>query len=179
MRSYGCHIFYYKDKEFTKVGNTACFAGLSYNGEFEKKDIYIDEFKEPEVTDKQRERLITLINRITPCEIVTIDKKEYIKFRMLHSYDSSLILLNMIRMMWCEFKKEFDTKLFFEDLMIKGAKGQDALEKIMSSHNKAVTLNTNFRPGHSNINPKNSLKIKKKKALLEYEGSSTSEFMTK
>lgn len=175
MRSYDTTIYLCEKGKLGQDLGGPCYSRLSYNNVF-SKDILISRFKENEVTDKQRQRLITLINRITPCEIVTIGKEEYIKFRMLHSYDSSLVLLNFIRYMWCEFK-ELDVQVFFEDLMKKGEKGQDALEKIMSSHILAINCDA-YPPGHSNIQPKSKLKIKKKKALLEYKGSSTMQFMT-
>ena len=64
MRSYGCHIYHLKSGNLIPNSNNACWAGLNKN-HYLGKDIYIDKYIESEITDKQRKRIIYLLNKIT------------------------------------------------------------------------------------------------------------------
>lgn len=140
----------------------------------EPEYIYIDEFRDTK-TEKYIEVLINLINDITECKLVKIDNKEYIKFKFLHSYDSTLILLNFIRNLWYEPVKGY-TELFFDSLL--RCEYKDSLEKLTYANREACKLATNYSAGHSNVQVQSSLKVKSTKDLLKYQGTSTQTFLT-
>ena len=52
MRGYECYKYHLINKELVKNSNTACWAGLN-KSEYLGKDIYIYQYIEPEITDKQ------------------------------------------------------------------------------------------------------------------------------
>lgn len=176
MRGFQCHIYHLNGKnELIKNSNTVCYAGIRHYTP--KTEIYIEQYEEPEITLVERKRLIKLVNKITPCSFVTIDNRNFIKFQMLHSYDSSLVVLNFIRNLWypgAAHDKGYDNKLFFEKLKDKTYK--DPLSKICYA-NKLACEKAFYSQGHSNIHRGASLKIKTVEELKKYNGSSTSGFL--
>lgn len=173
MRSYQCHIHYYQKGKFKKESNTACFAGV--NGLLTKADdkyIYIDKFKE-KGTQCHITRLIELINQITPCELIEIEKKQYIKVKLLQTYDQSLIVLNFIRNLW--YAQPFYRKhMFFKNLY--DSEHTDPLE-ILTAANKSACKRIIFGD-HSNARAQHDLKVKTKDQLLAWKGMSTHHFLT-
>ena len=75
MRDYSCYFYHLENNKLIQNSNTACWAGLNreygkyYNKKYEpiildvktKDYIYIDRYIEPEITDKQRKRIVYLI----------------------------------------------------------------------------------------------------------------------
>jgi hypothetical protein len=174
MRGYDCHKYHLINKELVKNSNTACWAGLN-KSEYLGKDIYIDKYIEPEITDKQRKRIIYLLNKITPCKFKTIKNVKYIQFKLLKYHYSNLLLLNFIRILWYK-NKIFNNEQFFIDICKPKTKGLDYLEFMMTCIKNNVESNDSWNHGdhsfvYANIIPKT------KEILLEYTGSSMQNFL--
>lgn len=138
--------------------------------------IYIEQFTFPK-TSHNIPLLLSLINKITPCEIVKINDVEYIRYKLIKTYDQNLILLNFIRNLWNAEIKGYN-ELFFMYLK-EGSSYQDPLEILTDANKKAcVNICTKYSPGHSNIHLANELKIKNTKQLLGYKGLTTEKFLT-
>ena len=200
MNSFNCHISHkLKDGSLNKNVSTACWAVLSryYDREdkFGIKDIdkqeediiYISNFRRTQ-TEKDIPLLIQLINEISPCELVTINNIEYIKFQLLKTYDQSLILLNFIRNLWNHpgvshtegAQQPFLPKyidIFFDEL--KKSKYQDPLQKLTDANKKACVdyRECSYGLGHSNVHTAKDLIIKDSKSLLQSKISSTRDFL--
>lgn len=175
MRNYSCYIYHLqKNGKLIKNSNDSCWAGLNkriYLG----KDIYIDKYIEPEITDIQRKRIIYLINKITPCKFTTIKNTKYIQYKLLKNHYSNLLLLNFIRILWYE-NKSFNNTQFFIDICKPKSRNLDYLEFMMSCIKNNVLTNDSWGCGnHSfvylNIIPKN------KELLLKYTGNSMQTFL--
>jgi len=105
MRCYDCYIYHFQNNQLIQNSNQACWAGLNRvnyndkNGKQIKLDsktkdyIYIDKYIEKEITDKQRKRIVYLLNKITPCKFVTIEKVKYIQYKLLSNHYSNLELI--------------------------------------------------------------------------------------
>lgn len=186
MRTFACHYYKMEKEKLVKNDNSACWAGLR---RYEStKEIYIDEFEMPRTKD-HIDRLVKIVNEITPCEIITINKKRYIKVKMLETYDQSLVVLNFIRNLWYEpipfaiGSKEYEAKVglytdtFFE--ILKKSRFKDPLKRLTKA-NKVACEKAGAKSyyGHSNFNIADKLKIKEKEQLLKYKGESTSGFLT-
>lgn len=196
MRGFSCTYYYKNGSKFEQEGNQSCWAGInsiSYAGEFKKslfkeelrKDkyltfpdiikeidtIYIDVYTYPE-TKKYIPLLISLINEITPCSIV--DK--YICFKLLSTYDQSLILLNFIRNLWYQpFIGYTDT---FFTILSTDTKYKDPLERLTHANSIGCSKAKNgYGMGHSNVHIGVNLIVKNTKQLLEYKGGSTRTFL--
>src|SRR5690349_1875805 len=114
MRNYQCYIYHLQNNKLIKNSNNSCWAGLNrkiFTDDYGKniildiktKDyIYIDQYIEPEITDKVRKRIVYLINKITPCKFILIDNKIYIRYKLLKNHYSNLLLLNFIRILRSE-----------------------------------------------------------------------------
>lgn len=177
MRSYSCYYFRYENKHFNQNSNTACWRGLGDYWLKDTKEIYIKDFKYKE-TEEYIPLLISIINKITPCELVLIGSINYIKYTLFTDrYDNNLVLLNFIRNLWCQQTR-------FEKYNVNFLK---ALESVKDSKDGLVALsyanvislqnvNMAYSPGHSNIYPKTIVKTTKE--LSEYKGNSTREFLT-
>ncbi len=188
MRGYQCYVHHLRNGVMEQNGNTACFAGLTGYYIPNAKDqevnmVYITQIRTKE-TEKYLELLIRTINKITLCELVTINKQKYIKFQLLPSYDQSLVLLNFIRNLWCNpIQYGIKTvsipyhKTFFE--VLARSRRTDPLIKLTLANKKACEL-ANFRGslGHSNCHEYNRLKLKKTEELMNYKGNSTYIFLT-
>ena len=98
MRGYECYKYHLINKELVANPNTACWAGLD-NSKYLGKDIYIDEYIEPEITDKQRKRIVYLLNKITPCKFTTIKNVKYIH----GNHDDIDIILQDLRNRSCRW----------------------------------------------------------------------------
>lgn len=196
MNSFNCHIFHkLKDGSLNKNVSTACWAVLSryYDREdkFGIKDIdkqeediiYISNFRRTQ-TEKDIPLLIQLINEISPCELVTINNIEYIKFQLLKTYDQSLILLNFIRNLWFDPSREFRSSYapyyieFFKEL--NNINEKDPLVRLtLANKNACTTLNFPYCAGHSNTGKPHELVVKTTQSLLNYKGSCTQAFLKK
>lgn len=207
MRTFSCHYYKLDEKEkLVKNSNSACWAGLRRYEVSKKPDgnlnygsgkyvmqedyntIYIDEFEMPRTKD-HIDLMVKIVNEITPCELVTINKKKYIKFKMLKTYDQSLVVLNFVRNLWFEpipfmtGSKEYNAKVglytdtFFETL--KKSRFKDPLKKLTRA-NKVACEKAGAKSyyGHSNFNIASKLNIKETSQLLKYKGESTSGFLT-
>jgi len=138
-----------------------------------RKFIYLSDYNQPETLEYQN-LIVSVINEITPCKLVNIDNVWYIKFKLLGTYDQSLILLSFIRNLWYEPKAGYSKK-FFESLKV--ATQEDPLERLTWA-NKEACDDAGYGYGHSNVHKKSSLKVKKSKQLLEYKGLCTRTFLT-
>lgn len=181
-----CIKCYYSIDKNTNIEEKpkACWGNL--NGQILPTVIYIGKYREKK-TEDYIELLVSLINKITKCNIVKVDNKEYIEYHFVGNYDTNLILLNFIRYLWCEYPNdflrgnsyyEFDTNKFFETLR-DDKTYKDALERLLYANQQAVTgTGSRLPPGHSNIHNPKRLKIKTSKQLLEWKGISTQSFLT-
>lgn len=128
--------------------------------------------------------IIDVLSQITPCEIVEFDNEECIRIKMLHSYDSSLILLNFLRNLWNPCKLNYMEKepiynIKFFEVLETSTLYTDPLERLTHPNKMACTA-ANFQAGlgHSNTQPGNKLVVKNTASLLNYKGRSTREFLT-
>jgi hypothetical protein len=186
MRSYDVSLFMLIDGKLVKSKFDACWAmcsnptlmgfntGHTTYKSIKGKDIYISRF-DFEKTQKYQTLLVSIINEITPCEIVQIGAKSYIKFQMMETYDQSLVLLNFIRNLWHQPKTGY-TEKFFESL--EKAEQKDPLERLTWANKEACPKSILYPPGHSNVFNSFKLKVKKKQELLEYKGISVYDFLT-
>lgn len=198
MRGFQCEYFVKDEKgDLTKEykntlnGNittihSACWASTRNlpAGTF----IYIENFQ-TEKTKSEIDRLVNVINEITPCKVVVIKKKEYIEFKLLETYDQSLILLNFIRNLWhtpggnvynsAKRKTELQfpdyTETFFSTF--KKSRYKDPLKRLTKANVEACPEKAQS-VGHSNVHAKERLKIKSTKDLLSFTGASTLIFLT-
>lgn len=139
----------------------------------ENGSIYIEDYET--ITSNYIPLLIEYINKITPCEIVKIQDKSFIKYKLIENYDNNLILLNFIRNLWHSPIKDYST-LFFENL--KMSNKEDALEALTESNKLACKkLEIRNSPGHSNVHDYDLLKIKKTEELFKYKGNTTKGFL--
>ena len=187
MRCYKCYIYHLQNKKLVKNSNDACWAGLNRarfsddKGDYiildaKTKDyIYIDKYIEPEITDKQRKRIVYLINKIVPCKFVTIDNKTYIKYKLLNNHYSNLLLLNFIRILWYT-NLSFNNEQFFIDISKPKPRNLDYLEFMMICIKNNVDSKGSWNYGDHNFVYKNIIP-KTKEILLEYTGSSMQNFL--
>lgn len=174
--NYRCYFYFYRNNEFTyNSANQSCWKlidGLA------AKEIYIDQYKTKE-TLKYVPLIVSYINKFTPCEVVTIGEKEYIKFTLLKSYRKSLALLNFIRYLWCSPRtnqyndgNEFSIT-FFETLEAANPE-EDAFTNLTIANKagcKVVITTSDGGTGHSNHFPYHKLKDLTTKDFDEFDGS--------
>ncbi len=178
MRDFGCYMYYMVDKVLTSTGGTACFASITrvlkkFN-EATDGVLYIKDFEEKE-TKEYIDLIIEVTNEITPCKLITIDEINYIQIQMLDTYDQSLIVLNFIRNLWNEPIPEYSVK-FFKALKATDI-SDDSLVRLTTANKVALKGNKGSH-GHSNTAPEESIKIKTKQQLYDYQGYSTYGFLT-
>ena len=176
MRSYDCYIYHLQNSKLIENSNDACWAGLS-KSQYLGKDIYIDGYIEPEITDKQRRRIVYLLNKITPCKFTTIENVKYIQFKLLNNHYSNLLLLNFIRILWYK-NQSFNNDQFFIDICKPKTKGLDYLEFMMT----CIKNNVNNTPKESWYYGDHSFVYlgiipKTKEMLLKYTGDSMQTFL--
>lgn len=190
MRSYNCYYYYLIDEKLQLNNNTSCWAGITngryYDGEGNghyadietRKTIYIDKFTE-DLTKKYIKPLVRCINKITPCEIVKLDK-EYIKFQLFGTYDQNLVVLNFIRNLWSidgGLSIEY-TKLFFENFMKH--RHRDPLKRLTYANIIASKKTLVYDAHHCNGLGRcyaEKAKPKTVKQLLEYKSNSVHHFL--
>lgn len=187
MRCYSCYIYHLQDKKLVQNSNNSCWAGLNrsqYNNinyeiiilDIKTKDyIYIDKYIEPEITDKQRKRIVYLINKITSCKFITIESKTYIQYKLLKNHYSNLLLLNFIRILWYK-NKAFNNEQFFIDICKPKTKGLDYLEFMMICIKNNVLNNESYGLGNHSFVYKNIIP-KTKEMLLKYTGNTMMYFL--
>lgn len=173
MRGFDCYWFTYVGKALEQSSSTMCWSGIRRVLEDEKdkvKEIYITKYNEVE-TEKYQKRLIFIINKITPCSKVIIDKVEYIKFKLIKGYNNNLILLSFIRNLWnnpmAHDKKCNYTEEFFKALKESKKLYSDPLERLTYA-NKEACPESALYVGHSNVCNKKDLVIRKAKELLDF-----------
>jgi hypothetical protein len=200
MRGYACHFYHLTKKNtLVKNNNTACWAGINrvppisdvkiHAGEeldeANKEYIFVDQFVQPE-TEAYIPLLIRVLNKITPCEMVTIDDKQYIKIKLIGKYDNSLIVLNFLRNLWsCPSifngqspAKAIYTPTFFETLK-NARKYKDGLKRLMWANKAACEKIPGCGSmGHSNIHNADRLTIRSAEDLKNWNGYSTEGFLT-
>jgi len=172
MRGYRCYFYKMLNGVIQPNPNDACWAGMRY---WSNETIYISRFTESR-TKKYIPILVDLINKITPCELVIVNDVEYIKIKLLSTYDQSLILLNFIRYLWNE-PAYFDIDLFFE-FIEKDETMEEPLEKLMLANILACSRMNGYTGDHSNTVMPAKGAIKNTKQLLEFKGKETQEFLT-
>lgn len=176
MRYYDCFKYYLSNGKLVAHSNTACWAGLNESN-YLGKDIYIDKYVEPEITDKQRKRIVYLLNKIVPCKFTTIKKVKYIQFKLLKNHHSNLLLLNFIRILW--YKNEvFNNKQFFIDICKSKPRKLDYLEFMMTCiKNNVNTNNSSFWHYGNHSFVYKDIIPKTKEMLLKYTGNSMQTFL--
>lgn len=190
MRGYNCSVYHLlENNTLKKNSNPYCWAGIkNYYPIKDKKAIYIKEFKEKETKDYVS-TIVDIIKQITPCELVTVEGTEYIKFELLKTYDQSLVLLNFIRNLWHDAYKSVYTdktktkevtpeyyKVFFETL--QKCKQRDPLARLTYANKVACKESGCHMQDHNNCNKPEKLKTKRVPQLLAYKGNSTAAFLT-
>ena len=174
MRGYECYKYHLINKELIENPNTACWAGLD-KSEYLGKDIYIDKYIEPEITDKQRKRIVYLLNKITPCKFVTIEKVKYIQYKLLSNHYSNLLLLNFIRILWYK-NGSFNNEQFFIDICKPKPRNLDYLEFMMTCIKNNVYSGGNWYYGdHSFVYL--GIIPKTKEMLYKYTGNTMCTFL--
>lgn len=175
MRGYNCYIYHLqKNNKLIENSNNACWAGLN-NSQYLGKDIYIDKYIEPEITDKQRRRIVYLLNKITLCKFTTIENVKYIQFKLLNNHYSNLLLLNFIRILWYK-NGSFNNEQFFIDICKPKTRGLDYLEFMMTCIKNNVESNDSWNYGDHSFVYKNIIP-KTKEMLLKYTGKSMQTFL--
>lgn len=189
MRGYECHYFFMSNNgELYKASNHACWGGmkgkaylpdivpLQYapENDYSTEYIYVDQYIQNEVSDKDRKRLVYLINFITPCKFVTIKKKKYIKIKLVDGYDKNLVILNFIRGLWY-LPTNFDMEQFYKDIHKRRSKGKDALEFLLECLRDNVKLDGTYYGDHSSIYK--YIKPKTIEKLFNFKGHSVKDFL--
>ena len=187
MRGYECYIYHLQNKKLVKNSNNACWAGLNRSifsddkGNYiildaKTKDyIYIDKYIEPEITDKQRKRIIYLLNKITLCKFTTIENVKYIQYKLLKNHYSNLLLLNFIRILWYQ-NKAFNNEQFFIDICKPKTRKLDYLEFMMICIKNNVDNNNSYGLGDHSFVYKDIIP-KTKEMLYKYTGNSMRTFL--
>lgn len=173
MRGYECYKYHLQNKKLIPNGNHACWAGLNhilYLG----KDIYIDKYIEPEITDKQRKRIVYLVNKIIPCKFTTIENIKYIQFKLLKNHYSNLLLLNFIRILWYK-NGSFNNEQFFIDICKPKPRNLDYLEFMMTCIKNNVGSSSFEYGNHSFVY--GDIIPKTKEMLYKYTGNSMQTFL--
>lgn len=125
------------------------------------------------IDDSYNVKMLELINQNHP--------KRFIKFRLLDTYDKSLILLNFIRNLWNEPVTGYSVHFF---KFLAKCKEKDPLAKLTWANKEACAKTpSTYSYGHSNAHKADTLVIKSKKDLLEWQQSNfglytTAEFLT-
>lgn len=174
MRSYDCFKYHLINNKLVANSNTACWAGLNkpaYLG----KNIYIDKYIEPEITNKQRKRIVYLLNKITFCKFTTIKKVRYIQFKLLKNHYSNLLLLNFIRILWYH-NHCFNNEQFFIDICKPKPRNLDYLEFMMTCIKNNVSESDSWHYGNHSFVYKNIIP-KTKEMLLKYTGNIMQTFL--
>ena len=192
MRDYGCYIYHLENKKLVQNNNQACWNGLNLSNyrkfdknqkqcvniildEATKNYIYIDKYIEKEITDKQRKRIVYLLNKITPCKFVTIEKVKYIQYKLLSNHYSNLLLLNFIRILWYK-NGSFNNEQFFIDICKPKPRNLDYLEFMMTCIKNNVYSGGNWYYGdHSFVYL--GIIPKTKEMLYKYTGNTMCTFL--
>lgn len=182
MRSYQCHFHAVYNGKKQKSAFYACWGGIAatcfFTGKnsyvadypFKNQDIWIEQWKQPE-TEKFAPLLVSIINQITPCEI----EGEFIKIRLLDTYKRSLLLLNFVRNLWNEPLPTY-AAAFFKAL--QETEEIDPLAKLTYANKVACgEWKSIYPPGHSNVCPPASLKIRMKADLFKEDIITTEKFL--
>ena len=145
-QGFRCHYFAKIGQGYRKNTNTSCFAGIvnfsnyrkykrdelgqniRINGSVQYTElkslplhIYIN-ITNKIVSMKEVRRMVFIINKITPCEVMYINNIPFIKYKFTKNrdYKSNLLLLNFIRMTWYDAspgKTHFKNAQFFKDIL--------------------------------------------------------------
>jgi hypothetical protein len=174
---YTCYFNYFKDGQFLDNHvNRACWKYVDTVLKFDIQEIYITNFKTKE-TSVYIPLIVEYINKLTPCEIVKIEKQDYIKFTLLKQYRKSLVLLNFIRYLWCSPKtydhgKNNEFSLTFFKTLEQLNNTEDAFVNLTTA-NKAASeqIPVTHAIGHSNVFDYNRLKILTTKDFNEYNSA--------
>lgn len=176
-KGFACHYSYLKkDNTIAKSLSIICWGALNNPANRPNIDYILIEDFEVEETKKYIPILINNINKITECELVTLNNIKYIKYKLLSTYDQNLILLNFIRNLWySKVSCNHDHIGFFEEL--KKSRYKDALMRLTKANIKACKTYKTYQD-HNNCTDGHKLKLKTTKQLLDYKGISTISFLT-
>ena len=155
-----CSVYGYirksKSDILYKIGNTACFAAINRilidNGarlqvSYQDKVLYLSDVKNhgadisnyyiniqkrPILDDKYVTRIVNLVNKITPCKVVSINNVRFIKLKLLDTYAKNLVVCNILRMLWyIPLNIKFEE--YYVDIMKKRSKDVDPLSFILKA----------------------------------------------
>ena len=176
MREYCCYIYHLQDNKLVQNNNSACWAGLNKSKYF-NTNIYVDQYVEPEITDKQRKRIVYLINKITLCKFTTIQQVKYIQYKLLNNHYSNLLLLNFIRILWYE-NRSFNNEQFFIDICKPKPRNLDYLEFMMNCIKNNVLTDSENSWGYGDHSfVYKGIIPKTKEILLKYTSKSMQLFL--
>jgi len=194
MRGFECYIHHKSKKGFIRHYNTSCYGSIRY---YEPEStIYISGYDQRR-TRKYQKLLIGLINEITPCELVTTKRKVYnrsysgddrlvktsalfntkfISFKLLGTYNQSLVLLNFVRNLWYSSPDVHNYSVkFFKTLEKLDEK--EPLRRLTKANIEACKKFGSLYGGdHCNVHI--GLKVRTVSGLLKYDGRSVGHFLT-
>jgi len=178
-KGFNCIFYSMSNNKLFANSNKNCWRGIEiYNTTKNNVDIYIDDYQYEE-TEQYIPLIVKTINEITPCEIVTIDDKEYIKFRLLNHYDKSLLLLNWIRLLWfsprCDtYKDDITTSINFFESLKKRKEECYFVRLIMANIESQKHMTLLYSNGHSNVvdtpERRSNLKVKTLEDFNKFSG---------
>lgn len=166
-KNYNCHYYYEDNNKLIKVGNKACWYG--FKGLKHEKDLNL--YILPQVKLEENDfRILELINKITPCKLVTYKGKSYIKYKSIceNDYRKNLVLLDFIRFIWHDQSRYINYEKFFNHIN-KKIKGKDSLKLLLEGIKVSSDIQM-FDPGHSvavrNLVPKTYKNLIKSEVVI-------------
>lgn len=180
MRTFSCYYFQVnKFGDLVLNENTTCWNGLNYDEANLKQEtksiIYIKDYIEKEIDDRQRRRMVKLINMITPCKFVVKNDIKLIMYKRIGYYYADLVLLNFLRMMWY-MPENIDFKGFWERIMKLKKNDEDVLVFLLKCIKDNIVETTAYGYGnHSFVYQ--DIVPKPKQRLLDYKAGSMQNFL--
>jgi hypothetical protein len=173
MRGYQCYYYRLDGEKFIKNDNHACWAGLGWKNDV--KSIYIEDYGDDE---KWAKRITWIINKITPCKVVTIKDKKYIQYDLIQCddfYCRNLFLLNFIRYLWNEPEKGM-SELFFAELA-KTRGNKDVIFRLTTANRAAYLCKDGYNVNGGHSNAYKHAKVRTTEDFLNHNFTSVSSFL--
>jgi hypothetical protein len=155
MRGFECKFGVIKKGKFLKADGYHCWAPMKRAPCKEEKELYIFSFQEPEIPYQGIQKLVEIVNKITPCELVEVDDVEYIKYTKLDNYKRDLVILNFIRAAWNEKKGITSSEKFIEGLINPTKKYRDPMRMLTYAYKESILVKQSHYHlfDHSNFHP--------------------------
>jgi hypothetical protein len=148
--------------------NNICWADIFDYRSQTDGNIYIYRFREPN-TEKHIPKLLSIINEITPCELVTIDGMEYIQYKLLPFYNQNLLILNFIRYLWY-IPEEVDDAEVIQSTFFNKLYSDIYTDpiSILTYSNKEACKNVFCSMSHSNLTEQQFIEIQTLESFRAY-----------